>query len=214
MLSAPPLVLEPETAACPRPARPDEEWYTPKVLLDAVKAVLGTIDLDPASCDVAQLNVQARTYYTKAQDGLRSPWHGKIFLNPPYHVPVIDFFCTKLLRELDAGHTTEAILLVKSITHIPWFQLVSRHAQVICFVERKRRFVHATKDGKSPVHGQALLYFGTHVQRFCEVFEPLGRLMQPLTIPAPGAQLTFADAQEIRPCRFPHTAAERQRGPP
>jgi hypothetical protein len=62
----------------------DNEWYTPDAILALVRAVLGTIDVDPASCDVAQARVQARTYYTLADDGLRQEWHGKIFLNPPY----------------------------------------------------------------------------------------------------------------------------------
>jgi hypothetical protein len=217
-VTVPLLVLTPDPSVAEGAARADksrrtrgsgdEEWYTPEDLLNAVKAVLGVIDLDPASCPLAQRNIQARTYYTKAQDGLRQDWHGKVFLNPPYHVPVIAWWCHKLLEELAARRTTEAILLVKSITHIPWFQTVARHAQAICFPERKRRFGHPTKDGKDPVVGSALLYFGPHVQRFCEVFASEGLVTTPVaTIPAPGSQLTFADAQEIRPWRSPPTAA-------
>jgi hypothetical protein len=211
------LVLTPAPTAGAGPARPDtyrrtrasgdEEWYTPKVLLDAVRAVLGVIDLDPASCAMAQRNVQARTYYTKQQDGLHYPWHGKIFLNPPYKEPKISRFCGYLLGQLAVGHTTEAILLVPNSTHTRWFQSVARHAQMIAFPRGKKRFDHPTKDGKSPVSGSALLYFGPHVERFCEVCAPLGLLMPVVTITAPGSQLTFADAQEIRPWRSPPTAA-------
>lgn len=199
------LVLTPVPAVYDGAARPDnyrrtrasgdEEWYTPKVLLDAVRAVLGVIDLDPASCDLAQQKVQARTYYTKEQNGLRYPWHGKIFLNPPYKMPKVGWFCGYLLGQLDVGHTTEAILLVPNSTHTKWFYAVAPHAQMIAFPRGKKSFDHPTKKGGSPVSGSALLYFGPHVQRFCEVFAPLGLLMQGLTITAPGSQLTFADAQ-------------------
>jgi hypothetical protein len=153
------------------------------------------IDLDPASCTEAQRRVQARTYYTKEQDGLRYPWHGKIFLNPPYKEPKISRFCGYLLRQLAVGHTTEAILLVPNSTHTKWFNAVAPHAQMIAFPRGKKAFDHPTKQGNSPVSGAALLYFGPHVERFCEVFAPLGLLMQGLTITAPGSQLTFTDAQ-------------------
>jgi hypothetical protein len=202
------LVLAPAPAVCAVPARPDnyrrtrasgdEEWYTRKHLLDPVRAVLGVIDLDPASCAMAQHTVQARTYYTKQQDGLQYPWHGKIFLNPPYKEPKISRFCGYLLGQLDVGHTTEAILLVPNSTHTRWFQSVAPHAQMIAFPRGKKSFDHPTKQGNSPVSGSALLYFGPHVERFCEVFAPLGLFMPALTITAPGSQLTFADAQQIR----------------
>jgi hypothetical protein len=38
----------------------ETEWYTPAYCLEFVRAVLGTIDLDPASCVLAQKTVQAK----------------------------------------------------------------------------------------------------------------------------------------------------------
>jgi hypothetical protein len=37
----------------------EQEWYTPARLVEAARAVLGTIDLDPTSCEVAQRLVKA-----------------------------------------------------------------------------------------------------------------------------------------------------------
>ena len=60
------------------------EWYTPRQYLDAAVKVMGAIDLDPASSDAAQYNVQATKYFTLKDDGLSQRWFGRVFCNPPY----------------------------------------------------------------------------------------------------------------------------------
>jgi hypothetical protein len=141
---------------------------------------MGEIDLDPASCVAAQQVVGATTYYTRADDGLRQPWYGRVFLNPPYKMPDVARFGGKLIEELDAGHTTEAIVLVNSVTQTDWFQYLGQRAEMICFPDGKIPFTHATRDDSAgPCYGQALLYFGPHVERFVEVFEPMGFVSQP-----------------------------------
>ena len=44
------------------------EYYTPKKYIQAARTVLGGIDLDPASCAVADETVRTRRYYTIEQD--------------------------------------------------------------------------------------------------------------------------------------------------
>jgi hypothetical protein len=73
------------------------ELYTPTYIVEAVRTVLGGIDLDPASCALAQEVVAADAWYGPGteyvntnshelepiEDGLSMPWHGRVFLNPP-----------------------------------------------------------------------------------------------------------------------------------
>jgi hypothetical protein len=60
------------------------EAYTPPNILAAARAALGgTIDLDPCSNAVANEEVQARTFYDAASNGLFLPWQGTVWLNPP-----------------------------------------------------------------------------------------------------------------------------------
>ena len=40
------------------------EWYTPPYIIEKAKLVLGTIDLDPASCEYANRTVGASKIYT------------------------------------------------------------------------------------------------------------------------------------------------------
>jgi hypothetical protein len=61
------------------------EFITPQLILDAVYAVLGEIDLDPLSSDLAQEYVHANHYLTPQDDGFNteSPWEGRVYCFPP-----------------------------------------------------------------------------------------------------------------------------------
>lgn len=63
------------------------EHYTPAPIVDAARATLGAIDLDPASCMLGDEVVQAAAWYGPGSDhgvdGLTEPWMGRVFLNPP-----------------------------------------------------------------------------------------------------------------------------------
>src|SRR5690349_19840989 len=57
-----------------------DEWATPQDLFDALNAVF-KFTLDPCA---THENAKCRRYFTRAQDGLKQPWSGRIFMNPPY----------------------------------------------------------------------------------------------------------------------------------
>jgi hypothetical protein len=59
------------------------EHYTPIHVVDRARSLLGGIDLDPASCAEANMRISATRIYTEKEDGLRQPWSGRVFLNPP-----------------------------------------------------------------------------------------------------------------------------------
>jgi len=74
------------------------DWYTPKQYIEAVREVLGTIDLDPASSAHAQKVVQAGTYYTARDDGLAKEWSGTVYLKPEHFRKVIEEMYPKAKR--------------------------------------------------------------------------------------------------------------------
>ena len=59
------------------------EWYTPPEIIASARAVMGGIDLDPATCTAAQQYVKAHSCLTEEANGLNYRWVGKTFLNPP-----------------------------------------------------------------------------------------------------------------------------------
>lgn len=148
-----------------------DEWFTPADVIADVQAVLGEIELDPASNAVAQQTVQAGRFFTIEDDALTKEWKARtVFMNPPYSTGKIQEFVDKLCAELVAGNVNEAIMLTNSLTDTAWFHKAEEMAAAICFTRGRIRFIHDGKEGKSPTWGQAFFYFGENDCRFREVF--------------------------------------------
>jgi phage N-6-adenine-methyltransferase len=152
----------------------ESEWYTPAEYVEAARACLGGIDLDPATSLFAQGTIRAARFFTRDDDGLRHDWQGRIWLNPPYAQPDIARFVDKLLAEVDAGRASQAILLTHNYTDTSWFHAAAARAAAICFTRGRIRFVSATGELAAPTQGQAFFYFGSAEWRFLETFGSFG----------------------------------------
>jgi len=156
----------------------NNEWYTPDVFIEAVKGVMGNIDLDPASSDIANQTVKAKTFFTKEEDGLSQPWTGRIFLNPPYAQPLIQQFSDKLCSVWGAGKIKEAIILVNNATETLWFQNIAVQASTVCFVRSRVRFLDIEGNPGAPLQGQAILYLGNKITPFYHHFNRFGVILK------------------------------------
>ena len=156
-----------------------DEWYTPAEYVNAARRVMGSIDLDPASCDMAQTVVQAGAYLTKEKNGLRSShWqHHNIWLNPPYSDPAR--WIEKLLAEYDRGtYVQQAVVLVNNATETAWFQALLARNFSVCLLSRRVAFWRHDQAGVTARQGQAIFYLGRNVNAFVNEFESFGPIVR------------------------------------
>jgi len=116
----------------------NNEWYTPSEYIMLAKAVMGSIDLDPASNAIANEVVQAKQYFSAEDDGLQRQWHGNVWLNPPYSSNLLKKFAKKLIEELP--YIDNAIVLVNNATETEWFKTLVSKATAICFPYHRIKF--------------------------------------------------------------------------
>lgn len=156
------------------------EWYTPPVYIDAARAVLGDIDLDPASCELANQTVNAKNFFSAETDGLCHEWHGRIWLNPPFKSGLIERFVDKLL----GSNFDAAIVLTDNATDTRWFCKLATAADAILFTTGRINFLKSdgSQEVGNHVRGQAFFYFGDRADLFADIFGRFGWLAKSFSL--------------------------------
>lgn len=150
----------------------ENEWYTPEQYIESARRVMGNIDLDPASSEIANKRVGATTIFTKDDDGLSKDWFGNIWMNPPYAQPLISQFIEKLA----VNRTFEqAIVLVNNATETQWGQMLLQASDAVCFHQGRIRFIDSNGvQGQAPLQGQMICYLGENKKAFMNEFARYG----------------------------------------
>lgn len=154
------------------------EYYTPAWITAAAAAVMGGIDLDPASSAAANERVQAAAYYTAEDDGLRYSWSGNVWMNHPFGREGNPRWVRKLIAEYEAGHVAQACCITYACTSEAWFQPLLRFP--ICFIAKRVNYL--LPDGTVKVgvtKGSCVAYLGGKVDRFYDVFKDSGSVLLP-----------------------------------
>ena len=121
------------------------EWYTPPELFEAVGI---NFDLDVCAPTGGLPWIPATWSFCQDDDGLAQPWHGKVWMNPPYGKG-IDKWMQKLAEHGDG------IAFVHARTGTVWWREAVAAATAVCFVADSVRFVRGStwtqEPGGSPV---------------------------------------------------------------
>lgn len=113
------------------------EHGTPDDLFEALAAEFGPFDLDAAASD--QLH-KTPCYFSMAGNGLRLPWFGRVWVNPPYGRCIRDWLL-KALGELAAGRVSRVVFLIPAATSTSWWHdIVKPHASEIRFLRGRLTF--------------------------------------------------------------------------
>lgn len=162
-----------------------DDWMTPVWVVDKVKAVLGSIDLDPASSPVANQRVNAAQFYTEEDNGLILPWMGTVYCNPPGgklgNQSKTVLFWQKLLCERNWRHAEDAIFMCFSVEALQTSQgkgTLSIGHFMICIPSKRISFDDPTgQRGGAPSHSNCIAYVPGRVNRsarFRAVFQDVG----------------------------------------
>lgn len=107
------------------------EWYTPAWVFEELGL---SFDLDPSSPHDMESEVPASTKYTIFDNGLAKPWHGRVWLNPPYG-PETGLW---MRRMIDHAH---GLALVFSRTDAVWCQEALKTADATLFLSGRIDFI-------------------------------------------------------------------------
>lgn len=108
-----------------------QTWITPRWIIDT----LGPFDLDPAASSVRPWDCAGVNWCGgTADDGLSRPWHGRVWLNPPFD----RYEVGKWIKRL-AEHRS-GIALLHARTEAEWFEPVWEKARAILFLADRLYF--------------------------------------------------------------------------
>ena len=154
-----------------------DEAITPYKYIQSAIAVMGKIDLDPATSEVAQDYIGATNYITKEQDSLSHVWTGSVWLNPPYSRGQPGKFVDHLIDEWISGNVYQAILLTNNATETHWWQKAYYFSRAVVFHKGRINFL---RQDLTPTTGnryaQTFFYLGPNVPRFSLEFGQYGAI--------------------------------------
>ena len=168
----------------------DPDWQSPEWVVEAARALLDEVDLDPASSEDANQTVGAQGIFTEDDDGLKQSWDldrypSRVFLNPPGRW-VLEFW-DKLIEEWDANRVLSAFWVGFNTDHLRWLATRPKHPLgfYVCFPRSRIKFVRGggVKGLNRPSCGNYLVWLpdedcNENWARFCEVMGKYGRCIR------------------------------------
>ena len=164
--------------------RDSDSWFTPPEYIDSVRAVLGTIDLDPFSSESANETVLAEKFFTVDKSAFEHDWkvgeNVRVFMNPPYSAGLCGRAVNRFVDQYESKRFVEGIVLANNATDTRWFSALVNRCSAICFTNHRISFWNSDKKNISGnTRGQAFFYFGRKRAKFKKTFEKHGFVMIP-----------------------------------
>jgi hypothetical protein len=133
------------------PVGETREWYTPPTLF----ARLGLhFDMDVASPMAGRVPwVPADQFLSPRENGLTTPWRGRVWCNPPYGPPAFAFVHRMIEHR-------NGVLLAPARTETRWFQYAAETANVVSFLRDRLHFIREDGMQARASFGSVLMGWG------------------------------------------------------
>lgn len=132
-----------------------DEWYTPRWVIDE----LGPFDTDPCAPLEPPYPI-APLAYNIEEDGLKHPWRGVVWMNPPYSRAPLRKFCEKM-----AAHDNGIALLKNQVDNLLFQEVIFPTAKSMIFMRHRVRFLRPDGRTGSPFFGSCLVAWGEECDR-------------------------------------------------
>lgn len=167
-------------------SKAEVRWGTPSDIVERARNVMGSIDLDPCSSTDFNETVKAGIYYDLdecGQDGLKLPWFGKVFVNPPGGL-VKEFW----LRSTSICHADTALRDTESVNQLFWVGFSVEQLGVLaheryhpmdfsfCILRKRVSFIRHDGYKGSPSHANYVCAINVNHDKFAAEFSPIGRV--------------------------------------
>jgi site-specific DNA-methyltransferase (adenine-specific) len=139
-------------------SKSDNVWLTPLDLFDDLQK---TFDLQLDPCAEKAHPLPGVASISVDENGLNRDWDSNTYINPPYSA--IQLWVEKAIYQASKWrNSNHYVLLLPSRTGRPWFRLLLRYANAICFIEKRLKFSNSTNsapfDSLIAVVGKRLSY--------------------------------------------------------
>jgi hypothetical protein len=134
----------------PKTNRTTDEWLTPLWVIRR----LGDFDLDPCAPTVRPWDMAQKHYTLADGDGLTLPWHGRVWLNPPYGRETF-----KWMAKLAEHRSGVGLIFARTDTR-GFHEQIFKRAHSLFFFEGRLKFCDvAGVEGDAPNAGSLLVSY-------------------------------------------------------
>jgi len=113
-----------------------DEWSSPREIVEPLRDAIGGFDLDP--CSGAESSPFAEATFTESEDGLAQPWHGSVWVNPPYSN--VAEWTDKAVEAVEDGDAECVYYLCKGDSSTDWWQRGAKAATTIVAIDHRLKF--------------------------------------------------------------------------
>jgi hypothetical protein len=155
------------------------EYYTPPAIIEAARATMGGIDLDPASSEAANMTVRAKHYFTEKQDGLNRIWVAQtLWMNHPFSRTGNKLWINRLINHYRFRSLEQACCITFACTSEAWFAPLFAFPQ--CYLRPRTNYLLPNGEVlRGVTKGSVVTYLGPNKAAFAQNFAGLGAVMVP-----------------------------------